>query len=182
MTISKRLKNGALLLAALSFVFAFASCDLLGEKDKKEDIEIEGTWHESTFGSGLVITNDTIEFHTAVDGIFSDATKYQECEIVSYDNDGFNADDSGTGDCGFMVIKYTEPSSYISSIAQDKYGIFRWQNLNTASGVTTMSYSEGYIDSDGDWSADKYSDTAESAETDFTDEVGAFSFSSISLQ
>lgn len=169
----KRLRVGALLGALLIAVLGLSSCDLFGGDPVADDIEIAGTWVDS-YGGALVVTDGTARFYSS--GTITEANKWQECEVVDYDNDGFNAGDSGTGDCGYMVIKYTEPSSYIAAAAQDKYGILRWQNLATASGATTMGYAEGYTDG-------TYSDTAAAAEAYFCDDESAFSYySSATLQ
>ncbi len=186
----KRLKRSALLGTALVAVLSLASCDLIGNifggdagDEETTNIEIAGTWWESSYGSGLIVTNDSIEFHTSSTGTLSDDTKWQKCEIVSYSNDGFNNSETGTGDCGYAVIKYTEPSSYVATAAQDKYGILRWHSLTTTSGTTTVAYEEGYL-SDSSWNA-VYSETAAEAITSFTTSAGAFTdtyYTTVTLQ
>lgn len=166
MTISKRLRQSALLLAALTFVFAFASCDLMGEKDKKEDIEIEGTWDG---GMSNYVTIDGDEY--IVDNPDDWFWDYG-CEVVSFDNDGFNGGEEGEGDCGYAVIKFTDHDSSPASVG--KYTVLRWQNLETTGGVTTIDTCEGY---------GTYFDSAEEAEAGATSAAGYFaSYSSSTLQ
>lgn len=169
MAVSKWIKRSALALAALSFVFAFASCDLMAEKDKKEDIEIEGTWSSTAYGYTTTMTFDNDEYTSSTsDG--TDTWAYA-CKIVDFDNDEFNAGDAGEGDCGYAVVKFTDhyDSSYIG-----KYTVLRWQNLSTNAGTTTVDTCEGY---------GTYFDSEDAAEDGTTDAAGYFGFySSTTLQ
>ena len=139
----------------ISLGLAFASCDLL--EQERDPIEITGDWLDD-YGGTLSVTEDSI---TSSWGGSVNWT----AEIAAFDNDGWNAGEEGTGNCGYAVIKYTQASEYAPD-SQDKFMVLRWQNLSTsADDVTTFSYAEGYGD---------YFENAGSAESGATDSAGYF--------
>ena len=89
----------------------------------------------------------------------------QECEIVAGSSSNFNGGDSESSSCGFILIKYTNPSVWLSD-SENKYGILRWKNKET--GPDEMDYSEGYLDGD-------HFVFPSDALTGMTDAAGAFS-------
>ncbi|MFA6506314.1 MAG: Ig-like domain-containing protein [Treponemataceae bacterium] len=131
------------------------------------DIEIAGTWLDNDFGTTLLtITNTSY----SVD----DTTSYNwdyTCEIVKYSNDGFNAGDSGAGDCGYAVVKFTVHPNSPSSVG--KYTVLRWKSLVNVSGSTTVYTCEGY---------GTYFDTAAEAEAGANSAGGYFSWYSQSTK
>lgn len=171
MRISKGFKGSVALLAtlvALSLTSCSAISSLLGGDTgtTTPDIEIAGTWLDSAYGTNmLTISNSSY--------VVDDQSSYDwdyTCEIVKYSNDGFNAGETGTGNCGYAVVKFTVHPNSTSSVG--KYTVLRWQNLTT-SGSVTVSTSEGY---------GTYFDTAAAAEAGATAAAGYFSYYSASTK
>jgi hypothetical protein len=117
------------------------------------DIEVIGEWlaegvnQYGDWKQKLVITNAKITNHwmQSEDGDFSDAEWeiFWEAKIYDYDNNIFNGGEFGSGDHGYMVIKYTIPSQYHPE-SDGKYMVLRWQNLTVFSNETTMEWTEGF--------------------------------------
>jgi len=166
----KELKKWIVLIAALFVLTGMMSCELLNPGD---DLAIEGSW-DAGYDSSLVIKGST--FSSMYKGKLS-----YSAEIVSFDNNGFNASEKGKGDCGYMVIKYTStPSWFDADSLTGKYMILRWQNLQTVNNVTTMEYSEGSNDTNwGDTTPGTLFDSASEAIEGATAASGFFAFSSV---
>ena len=148
-----------------------ATCDVT-----VSDIEVMGTWLylNGDYSTRLEISNSTIKFYSGSESeIATTNNLFQECSIDSFDNTQLNGGDSESSNCGYMAIKYTTPSQYAPQ-AQNKYGILRWAGLDTTTNPATMSYAEGWLDSDDDWTAE-YFDTEAEAITGMTISAGAFS-------
>ncbi len=130
------------------------------------DIEIAGTW-DGGMSNYLIITNTTFTVDNPDDWYWD-----YSGEVISYSNDGFNAGESGLGDSGYAVIKFTSHPS--GSSVEGKYTVLRWQNLATGSVDTTVQTCEGY---------GVYFETAEAAEAGATFADGYFtSYSSSTKQ
>lgn len=141
-----------------------------GDNGTQSDIDILGTWVENpgSYYSKLVITNTRIENYneeTATDTLW-------DADIESYYNDEWNADETGEGEYGYMVIYYTKASSWVPQ-SLNKYNILRWKNITDDNGTVTMEYSEAYC-TDGGTTA-IYFDTPEDAKAQATEENGCFS-------
>ncbi len=96
---------------------------------------IKGVWHDD-FGETVISATRYIKLGT--DGLTSYA-----CDIIAFVEDDWNAGESGSGNFGYFVIEFTDPPIW-NPAAQDKFTIVRWENLRSALGVETVSYSEGY--------------------------------------
>ncbi len=159
-------RTKVLLIAGLTAVIflTLAGCFL-----PTPDIETAGTWHcqGDEWESKYVITNELFEVYSSFDAASPDYTY----EIVEYSNDRFNAEETGDGNYGFAVIKYLEPPSWNPDASG--HTILRWQNLDTADGVTRVDLCEGFYDPDEDGTAE-YLDTAEEAKEYVTAESGSF--------
>ncbi len=97
-------------------------------------IESLGRWSDGSYTNiditeALYNVYETADFSTISWGF----------EIVSYSNDSWNGGDTGVGNFGYALLKYTNPPSWATS-EKDKYTILRWKNLTE----TTMDYSEAY--------------------------------------
>ena len=128
----KELKKWIVLLAALFVLTGMMSCEMFGEEDD-DDIAVEGTW-DAGYGSEVVITDSTYSNY------YNDVLSAISAKIVSFDNDGWNGSETGSGDYGYMVIKYTQASAFTPE-SQDKYMVVRWQDILSVGDLETMSYS-----------------------------------------
>lgn len=159
-------------IAVIAFLFlagTFSGCDFFGTTDDDstgttdDPIAVEGTWIYlgGEYSTRLEISDNTIKWYSGNESeIATTDNLTQECEIHSYNNQSFNAGESGNGDHGFAVIYYSNPSTYIESEAKDKYGILRWENLDSSS----MDYSEGYYDPDGGFTPEYFDSPDEAKE------------------
>ena len=162
-------------LCIIVVLFLSMGCELF-TVEGSSDIEIKGTWENSTYQAGgdntyaalthIVIDNDEIinysiseaggphTWNESQDAI--DANIFWKAEIAEYHNDQWNENEEPADDSnhGYMVIKYTKASQYAPA-SQDKYNVLRWKTLKYANGKTTLYYSEGYTGS--------YYDTADEA-------------------
>ncbi|MFW5799942.1 MAG: hypothetical protein ACOCV8_03915, partial [Spirochaetota bacterium] len=119
--------------------------------DDVEDIEIAGEWiDEGTNQYGnwkqkLEISNSKITnyFIQGIDDDNQEWDIYWEASIYDYDNRLWNGGETGSGDLGYAVIKYTTPSENQPN-SESKYMVFRWQNLSKNSFGTTMEWAEGF--------------------------------------
>ena len=147
-------------VAVLVMMAAFlAGCTLTGE-----NIAVLGKWIDPSFDSMIIVTNEDILFYwpsSATDTLY-------ECSIEAYDNDKWNAGETGSGSHGYMVLRYTKAPEGNPSVG-GQYMILRWKNLSGTGSGATMDYSEGY-------NVGGYSATAEQAMTDFTGAAGSFGF------
>ncbi|MDC7219395.1 MAG: hypothetical protein PQJ59_05605 [Spirochaetales bacterium] len=166
----KELKKWFLLLATVVALTGLASCDMLDDSSDDSDsnddgsdsssLEVIGSWVDS-WGYYTIITETNFGSY-ATDG----TTMYYDADIVSYSNDAWNASETGEGDCGYMVIQFSDSTDYT---------IVRWENLETSDGETTMDYSEGYSFSDG------YFSSEDAAISGATDSNGYFTYWSESV-
>lgn len=117
-----------------------------------EDIEIKGTWLDEgeNWKQKLVITNTKITNYWSESLIKTNKGNkddnlelFWEARIYKFDNEKWNGEEFGSGDHGYMVLKYTIASE-VHPEAKDKYMVLRWKSLTTSGDVTTMSWSEGY--------------------------------------
>lgn len=125
--------------------------------------EIEGTWIYlgGDYSTRLEIYDGFIRFYSGIEAeIETTDALYQECEIIKVNNTELNGGDPESTDCGYLVLKYTTPSSWLAD-SQNKFGIFRWAGFN---GTDVMWFSEGWIDLDGDFSGDHFDTPAEAIE------------------
>ena len=163
----KHLKKWLVVLAALFVLTGMMSCDMFSEED--EVLEIIGEWDN---GMGIGISERTFT------SSYGD-TVYYTATIVDFDNSGFNAGESGEGDCGYLVMQFDYAPSWYADNADlftGKYTVFRWQNITTANGETTMETSEGSNDPTfGDGMPGTYYDTREEAIENVTEANGYFS-------
>ena len=153
-----------LTIAALAML---ASCNLFFPAP----IEIGGTW-DLTGGGTWEITDETFKITNDPSWTWD-----YSGEVISYSNDSYNdaTENPTTGDFGHMVIKFTAHTGNSSAVGT--YTVVRWKTLVTASGVTTMEYSEGYKAG-----ADAFT-SADMAKTGATEADGYFGFfSSITKQ
>lgn len=141
-----------LILIAIMILCVSPAC-LDPFENNTEDIEITGEWiseGENQYGfwkQKIVVNNSRITNYwmESDDDDFSDNEweLFWKATLYSYDNDIWNGGESGRGDYGYAVMKYTVPSPY-NPESQDKYQVFRWQRLTALSNETTMEWSEGF--------------------------------------
>lgn len=138
----------------------------------ESDPEINGTWIYlgGDYSSRLEISGGVVRFYSGAEAeIETTDNLFQECEIFGVNNTILNGGDAEATDCGYMVLKYTNPSMYLPN-SVNKYGILRWAGF---SGSDEMWYSEGYLDTDGDWTGEHF-DTPFEAIAGMTTAAGAF--------
>jgi hypothetical protein len=164
-------KNSLLITSIFIFLMAvacFTGCDDYIELDDNGinfDIEIAGTWIDP-YNVKLVINDSKIDFYSQS----TDTETSYEAIIHGYNNSIWNGDESGTGDDGFMVIKYSKAPSW-NPDCQGKYMIFRWQNLDAGAAPITMDYAEG-----SNYPTNTYFDSEAEAVTGATTAEGFFVF------
>ncbi len=105
-----------------------------------DELEVIGTWYhaDANWPEKWVVTDTTIEKHSSL----ASTTPDYSFTIIDYSNDGFNAGDTESSDCGYAVVKYATAPSYNDDA--DGYVVYRWKNLSTADGETQVDISEGY--------------------------------------
>ncbi len=145
--------------------FLYAGCDDSDDDENSgNEIEIAGTWFDA-YDNKIVITDDAILWYYPTDAT---ETSY-EASIAEFDNDAFNAEETGENDHGHAVIRYTKAPSW-NTASQDKYMVFRWQNFDDSASPMTMDFVEG-----SDYPANTYFDTADLASEGATAAAGFFS-------
>ena len=149
----KEFKKWIVLLAALFVLSGMMSCEMF-ESDDEETIEVKGEW-DTGYGS-IIITDSTISWY-GTDGTLSYAY-----DIESFSNDSWNGSETGEGDYGYMVIKYTTAPTWNDSV-NGLYNIFRWQNLNSSESPASFEYGEAYLDGTYHESASESKNTATSS-------------------
>jgi len=155
------------LILSVFLLLSFSSCDMF--QPEEESIEVVGEWSNQDEKASIT-SNSFIKYYR--DSETDNFVMGYECAIAEFSNDNFNAGESGDGDCGYAVIKYTTPPSY-NPDAKDKYGIIRWQDLSS----NAMNFSEAYYDpdpTDDDFTA-VYFDTAADAKANMTNVNNCFS-------
>jgi hypothetical protein len=97
----------------------------------------------------------------------------------------WNGDENGSGNCGYLVMKYTIASPFHEE-SQGKYMVLRWKQLTSFGGTTTMEWAEGFKFDDnpdvdcGEYDCGIYFDSILSAEQNATGQNGFFNvYSSI---
>jgi hypothetical protein len=141
------------------------------------NLEIEGHWiaEAGDYSAREEFTNTSWKKYsgTVLEVTTGGGTLAQECEIVGGSNSDFNGGDSESSDCGFILIKYTNPSVWLPN-SENRYGILRWKNIDTLPDPDEMDYAEGWLDLNGDSSGDHFVFPSD-ALTRMTDAAGAFS-------
>jgi hypothetical protein len=155
----KNLSKLALLFMVLFVVAGFMSCD---NNLVIEPLAIIGDW-DIGYGSTLTVTASKF-INTS-----SDDTVFFSYDIVVFDNNDWNASESGEGSYGFIVVKCSKPSVYTPE-AKDKYMVVRWQNLESGE-TTTMEFAEG-----SDYPVNTYFDTFIEAMSSATEAAGFFGY------
>ncbi len=148
----KTISKARFIIFFIFMVIAFTSCEGYFFPEYP-DIEVMGDWmvegvnQYGDWKQKLIITNAKITnlWMQNEDGDFSNAEweTFWEATIYDYDNNIFNGGEFGSGNHGYMVIKYNTPSPY-NPESEDKYMVLRWQNLIEFSGETTMEWAEGF--------------------------------------
>jgi hypothetical protein len=170
----KELRNKILLLALVGAVLILAAsgCSLLRK------IEVAGTWYDDAefFGQKFktVITETTISGYWDI----ADTEPAYVYEIVDFYQRTWNGGETGEGDTGYAVVRYSEYP--LSPDLVGAYTVFRWQNLMNSNGVLTAEFSEG---SPPTW-PNGYADTASEAEDNATEANGWFAlgYKGVTLQ
>ena len=118
-------------LAILSVCFLFFGCAPAGVTT---GIEVKGTWlHPSSYGDETwVISENSITYSFG-------GTQVYSADIDSYSNDSFNASETGAGEYGYAVIKYTAVDGAGTGTVGG-YNIFRWQNYTGSTSAFTQGY------------------------------------------
>jgi hypothetical protein len=132
--VKKNVKMNVVVLTA-AIVMLSAGCDpSVGD----EGPEISGTWIDTIYNTKITFTADSYQSYAGLE----DTVPSYECEITDFDNRGWNGGDTGAGDCGYAVLRFTKAPSW-NTAAEGTYTILRWQNLKSVGLVTTMEYLEG---------------------------------------
>ncbi len=149
----------------IALLLLINSCNLGDSQTNEsvtEDLAVIGTWTGS-YGGEIVFSETLYSNSYSKSGVL---TLSHKGEIVKFSNSSFNASESTTaeGDYGYIVIKYDDTNG---GAGKGKFGVLRWKELKTDSGVTTLSYSEGY-------NSGIYFDSADLAEAGMTDTTKYF--------
>lgn len=134
-------------------------------------IEVAGTWSLDLSGDteSFEISSSSITY--TYDSITNDDWDFSWTgDIVEFDNDTFNADETGNGDFGYAVVQFKGGDD------DGKYCIVRWQNLSTTDSTATVDISKGYK------TGETYPDTPEDAKTTITDGNGWFEMYSAGME
>jgi len=156
----KRRKLFVLVMAALVAGFLFSGCAPAGLAPDV-GIAVEGTWFidwGGTYDETWVISDSEITYTSGTAQVYT-------ADIVSYDNNAFNASETGEGNYGYAVIQYTAVDG-AGTGAVGGYNIFRWQNYTGSA----CDFTQGYKNVGGDWpdNENDMADTAAEAINDFT--------------
>ncbi len=155
-------KKILLLATAVIFVGLLFGC----KTDEDPVIEVKGDWELiSAFTSETwSITESTISY----DGGFG---IFYKADIVSFDNETFNAGESDASDHGYAVIQYTAVDG-AGTGEVGKYNVFRWKEFDGS----TSDFSQGYKNVGDPYpnNVNGVSDSEAEAESDITEANGYF--------
>jgi hypothetical protein len=138
-------------------------------------IEPEGTWFlDSAYGDDYdetwVISDSSISY-------YSGSTLQWTGTVVSYDNDAFNASETGSGNYGYAAICYT----YALNTGwgeSGKYNIFRWEDFTGSA----CDFTVGYKDATGSGDSDYTNDVADTAAEGISDITAANCISPVGVR
>jgi len=148
-------KKILLLATAVIFVGLLFGC----KTDEDPVIEVKGTW-KRPFWETWTITESTISFYGDYGGGF---IVFYDADIVSFDNETFNAGESDASDHGYAVIQFTAVDGPGTGEV-GKYNVFRWKKFDGS----TVDLSQGFKDADPPNFVNDVADTAADAESDIT--------------
>lgn len=129
------------LIFCLSF-FLFTAC---AEESGSPPIEVAGEWQlvtSPTFAEKWVIDNGEIAYYwSTVSNRVWNITNYL-AEVVSHNNETFNGGETGAGDTGHLVLRYTHVLNPAAGTV-GMYNVLRWKQRGNENGTNYVSFSVG---------------------------------------
>jgi len=129
--VNKQIKKALLIASVILAAASFSACNI----GMPWDIELLGSWDDG-YGTTVTITDTTYENY------YNNSLNYSG-KILKYDNAGLNADETSDADTyGYFLVELTESNSDWTPVGTCI--VYRWKNIITENGVTTVALSEGY--------------------------------------